>query len=204
VLLKDISSIKVNHSSKGDADSLNAGWQSTGQVETYCYGGECEYVVRYLNHLPAFFIGDPDGRSNNRIARFLDHFGLRKSMILASVRVRDGVVVGKGFREDVTLPVQVWFDRGGAYVPDLTVSSGEIGQSNDLEAILGGAHVQIRRYKGPWGLGVSFDSTLDSQEKTKLGDFHLQCITVLSPCLDERQILPEGARLLEESEKDSR
>jgi hypothetical protein len=196
-LLERIKTLEVNHSLETNVGPLVAQWRSAKDSNTYCRDGECRYVVRYRTLLHPVFFGDPNEISNNWPSRILDHLGLRESMVSASLSVRDGVVVGKSFEEDVALPVSVWFERQGAYVPDLTVSSGEIGTGDSYGVVLDGSHLQVRRIKGEWGLGITYDSTVDPQEKARLSDFGLQCITQLSPCLNEREISPEGERLLE-------
>jgi hypothetical protein len=203
-LLGKIKAIEVDRSSETSISSMIAEWRSARYSNTYCYDGECNYVVRYRTYVPSAFIGDPEELSNTWPARMMDHLGLRISVVFASVSVKSGVVVGKSFGEDVALPVRVWFERGGAYVPDLAVSSGEIGQSGNYRMMLGGSHLKARRSKGPYGLGVSYDSTVDVEEKAKLIDFRFQCITQIFPCLNEREILQEGERLLEADETHSR
>jgi len=47
-------------------------------------------------------------------------------------------------------------------------------------------------------LQVSFSPNEDPSEQSALMDFRFACLTQLRPCETEAEILPEGARMLQE------
>jgi hypothetical protein len=115
--------------------------------------------------------------------------------------VEHGIVTRKWFLEQVRLPVRVWYLRDGAYVPDLAVSSRE---STQLPNIKGyprpDPYRMARNMRGPYGVVVWFMPQEESDEKAALMNFRFSCITRFSPCLREDEILPEGWRILQETQ----
>jgi hypothetical protein len=200
-LLADIDSIQINHSTGTEADILVAKWRKKYEVSVYRTDEDCDYVARYLHILPPMLRGYPDEGVKNYLPRLIDHIGLRSEAVIGSVRVKNGVVIEKGFGEDVALPVRVWFYRGGAFVPELAVWSGESAQFNGYEGRLTApdAHRIARNQKGPYGVIVTFLPAEEAAERAALMDFRMSCLTRLSPCLNESEILPEGANVLEQT-----
>lgn len=200
-LLADIDSIQINRSTWADAETLIAKWRKNHDVSVLCGDEGCEYSLHYSHILLPALRGYPDEGVKNYLPRLIDHIGLRSEAVMGSLREKDGVLVEKGFAEEVALPVRVWFDRGGAYVPELAVWSGETTQFHRYEPGLGSpdARRTARNMKGPYGLGVRFLPTEDVAERAALMDFRMSCLTRLSPCLNEGEILPEGANVLEQT-----
>lgn len=102
----------------------------------------------------------------------------------------------------VGIPVRNWYLRGGAYVPELAVSSNEVSGFHDFEKE---AYSQpsypfriARRMKGPYGVIVKFTQDESTVEQAALMDFRFDCMTRLIPCKDESEILAEGSKLLHE------
>jgi hypothetical protein len=123
-------------------------------------------------------------------------------MVGAGVNTEHGVIVERWYAEEVQLPVREWYLRGGAYVPSLLVSAAEDDRFRSAHALgnINPSH-QFRkawRFKGPYGLLVSFTTQEAQSERDRLMDFRFSCITQFFPCSNEREILPEGALLLDE------
>jgi hypothetical protein len=197
-LFADVQRIQMGKSSTADAQSVVSRWYQWGTVETRCAADGCASVVYLRRRLPGVLTGYSNPVAGNLLARMTDHLGLRNSAAGAAVKYKDGVVTGKAFSLEVTLPFRDWYARG-AYVPDLTVSSNETASFTEAEL----AHVVptypyrvVRRMKGPWGLMISFMPQEPAAEKEKYMDFRFSCITQFSPCQSEREILPAASELV--------
>ena len=207
-LLTDLKSIEVGGNS-ADAQAILQKWHDRAEIETDCFGTErttCHFGVYLRHQLPQVLRGDPEGGIRNRFQQIVGTLGLRSSNVGARVRTENGIVTRKWFAEEVDLPIRDWYLRGGAYVPTLTVDSDEELPSQH-PAIRDQINIDAshpfryaRRYKGPWGLRVVFTTEESSSEKAALMDFHFSCITQFFPCRSERQVLEEGARLLDQGQ----
>jgi len=202
-LLAEVQSVRVGGSS-ANVEALVIDWRKRGSLQKGCYGEHqetCYYFVRIGHLLPSAFRGDPNQAHKNWMARLIDQTGLRSSMIGAGVQTENGLIIQKSFSEEVELPIRDWFLRGGAYVPSLAVSAAENAEfrTEFQRELVNPEHPfrYARRFKGPYGLGVSFTPNESAPEREKLMDFRFTCITKFLPCRNERQILEEGARLLE-------
>jgi hypothetical protein len=200
-LLGDLQSIRVEHSTAREA---NAALRKSGEIQSGCredQSATCYSQVLIRFRLPEPLCGSPDQHAKNWLPRAIDHFGLRCSGVGAMVITEHGVVTEKSFFEEVNLPVRDWYLRGGAYVPSLAVSSNEALRFRESELSSVAPSHPLRyahRYKGPYGLGVQFLSAEEPSEKASLMAFQFSCITRFLPCSDEREVLPSGAKLLEE------
>ena len=202
-LLAEVKSLQVGGSS-ANVETLVSSWSKRGTVESGCQGEHqqtCYYFVTIRHLLPSAFRGDPDRPHRYWIAGLIDHTGLRSSAIGAGIQTENGVISQKSFSEDVDLPVRDWYLRGGAYVPTLTVSSTE---KSDFRNFWWREQVNAQhpfryahRFKGPYGVNVSFTVNEAADKREKLLDFRFSCITTYLPCRNEREILEEGTRLLE-------
>jgi hypothetical protein len=132
-LLGEIRSLQVNRSTFAEVKPLIAKWSKTQEVSTNCTAEDCEYGVTFTHVLPAPLRGYPDDGVKNYLPRLLDHIGLRSASAAGGIRVRNGVVTERTFIENVSLPVSVWFERGGAFVPDLLVWSSESSRFSRYE-----------------------------------------------------------------------
>jgi hypothetical protein len=202
-LLADLKTINVGHSSV-EAESVLRKWANRGVLATECgdNGTRCYLNLSIRHTLPEFLRASPDDKAKDWLPKVLDCVGLRDSVVGAGVNVEHGVIVQRWYAEEVELPVRDWYLREGAYVPSLTVSAGEKDQfrvTYDLEHI-NSSHPfrNARRYKGPYGIMVSFTTQETESERDRLMDFRFSCITQFFPCNNEREILPEGALLLDE------
>lgn len=207
-LLTDLKSIEVGGNS-ADAQAILQKWHDLAEIETDCFGTErttCHFGVYLRHQLPKVLRGNPEGGIRNRFQHVVDILGLRNSNVGARMRVENGIVTRKWFAEEVDLPIGDWYRRGGAYVPALSVDSDEELPSQSPAAR---DNIQIdtshpfryaRRYKGPWGLRVVFTTEESSLEKAALMDFRFSCITQFFPCRSERQVLEEGAKLLDQGQ----
>lgn len=199
-LLGEVKSLQVGGKPPNLGASISV-WSKRGTLEKSCSGETCYYFIRSDHLLPSVLRGDSEQLHKNWIAGFIDHTGLRSSVIGAEVRTENGVIIQKSFMEDVALPVRDWYLREGAYVPDLAVYSGENTEFPDYWRI-NPEHPfwYARRQKGLYGLIVKFTSNESAPEKEKLMNFRFSCITSFLPCRNESEILAEGARLLERNE----
>jgi hypothetical protein len=196
-LLADVQRIQVGTTSSADAQALVARWYQLGAVETDCRPDGCTSLIRLQHALPRVLTGDSDTGSNNLLARMADHLGLRNAAAGAGVRYKNGVVTGKGFSVEVTLPRRDWFARG-AFVPDLLVLSDEqVGfTETELQHVVPTHPYRIvRRLKGPYGLRINFMPQEPADQKAQYMDFRFACITQLAPCHQESEILPAASEL---------
>ena len=201
-LLADIQALEVNRSSWSDAQRLMLKWGRWGNYWGTCTAESCEYWIDMTHVLPERLRGYPDEGVKNWLPRLMDHLGQRTAVVQAGFSVERGRVTEKSFREIVTLPVRVWYARGGAYVPELFVWSSEYERfSSDEDDAQLRSHIKVRNLKGPWGLRTQFASQVEPVERAALMSFQFSCITQFSPCLSERDILPEGWRMLEEKRR---
>jgi hypothetical protein len=77
--------------------------------------------------------GNPDKKVPRWLPTVIDIIGLRSAAVGAGFTEEHGVVTEKGFSVEVGLPVREWFNRGGAYVPELAVSADEVSKFRDIE-----------------------------------------------------------------------
>jgi hypothetical protein len=148
-LLAEVRSIEVGKTSEADVRRLIAEWNSARLREVhYCPDEGCDYGALYFTHLPEHPIGYPDKGIRNWLPRLASRMGLRRSGVMADLKVKDGVVVSKSFAEVVGLPPRVWFDRKGAWVPDLMVSSREVKQVGRYDGDRVYPHRAVRSFEG--------------------------------------------------------
>jgi hypothetical protein len=129
----------------------------------------------------------------------MEAIGLRSVWVQGGIRVRNGVVTDRTFLEDISLPVGAWFDRDGAFVPDLLVVSSERSSFSKNYLVSPYPHRVAGNLKGPYGVKITFSPDERAEMREALMDFRLNCITRFSPCLRESEILPESLKLLEET-----
>lgn len=209
-LRADLKSIYVGQQST-EAESVLKKWRTKGTINEGCYGEDnatCYFGISIRHTFPRILRGSPENSPENSTKNILptalDLAGLRNSAAVAGVLTEHGVVVQRSYAEEVELPVRDWFLRGGAYVPSLAVSASE---NDRFRSPYDRAHVfpshpfrRARRNKGPYGLEVEFTTEESAPERVKLMDFRFSCITQFMPCTNEREILPEGAQLLNGNE----
>jgi hypothetical protein len=203
-LLADVRSLDVNHSRSPDAQRLIAKWGRWGAPVGDCNAEACIYRIAIVQVLPHALNGYPDPGVKNWLPRIVNRLGLRSSAVRAGFSVQHGIVSSKWFAAQVALPVSAWnFPPGQPRViPNLAVSSGEF--SSFPEAATGPVlhpYRRVRDWHGRYGVTAQFLPQEDAAEKTALMDFSLSCITQLSPCLDEGQILPAVARDLQQQKQ---
>jgi hypothetical protein len=196
-LLKDIATVNVGVSKYNDAEAIIRKWGKVGSVEESCNGDICGAWVRITHRLPIGLSGDPEHDSRVYLLRIIDHLGLRSEAVGAGFRAQHGIVTARGFGEDTGLPVRNWYVRGGAYVPDLLVSSEETSRFTEFQTpyLKPNRPNRIAKYmKGPYGLTVTYTPQENAAEQAALMNFHFSCLTQFIPCEIEGQILPEGWR----------
>jgi hypothetical protein len=196
-LLGTIRTIAVGRTTEAEIKPLLDKWRASDGSEPYCDEQGCQYRLDHISHLPGFLIGNEDESARNWLPRLADHLGIRRSRVLVEVTVRNGVVTGKSFAMEVGLPVRVWFDREGACVPELTVSSEETVRLPDYDERFRAFHQVVRSLKGELGIVITFDNDVPAERD--LLNFHFQCMTQFSPCLSENELLPGSVQLLQKS-----
>jgi len=201
-LLADVQSLQVNHSTSAEVQALLNKWSRWGETQTSCREDTCEYFLTMRHFLPTVLRGNADEEANNWLPMLTDLIGLRSAIAGAGFSAEHGVVTAKGFSLMVHLPVRDWFLRGGAYVPDLAVSSSEVSKFRDYEDkyYVRQSHPSrmARSMKGPYGMLINFKPEESAAEKAALMNFQFSCLTQFFPCRSEREILPEGWQMLEE------
>ena len=201
-LLADVRSLDVNRSGWPDAQRLMTKWGAYAAADTGpCTLDACTYRIDLLQVLPQSLIGYPDPRVKNWLTRLVDCVGLRSVAARGGFTVEHGVVTSKWFAEQVAVPVRDWNSRGGAYVPDLAVSSGEfLGFAGPTEKSPPHPYRRVHNFHGAYGITAQFLPQEDGAEQAALMDFRFSCITQFTPCQDEGEILPEAWRNLQEQE----
>lgn len=196
-LLADIRSLEVNRSQWSDVQPVMHRWGQWSTLPGPCTAQACNYRINFEQTLPPMLVGTPGGDQKNWLAIAIDRIGLRSVAVHAGFTVQRGVLTAKWFGEQVTPPVQDWASSTG-YIPYLSVLSGE---SLSFHSNLGDPpKLHPNRMVQPINnyIVVSFTPDETPSEKAALMDFQLTCITQFSPCLSERDILPEGWRMLQE------
>jgi hypothetical protein len=211
-LLKDIRSLELGKTSSEQAQRVLFAHREYFR-QTTCEEGVCQYSVKVDHILPeshgvgAFEYGTAalgrngyfDEHVHNYLPKLIARFGLRTSGAIGGFTATNGVVTGRWFGEMTSVPVGHWFDRDGAFVPYLTVSSSEAINLQELPWTPEFPHRRARHYKGPYGLRVEFDINEAATERRDLMDFRFNCITQFVPCLHDGDILPEGEHLLDQN-----
>jgi hypothetical protein len=182
-----------------DVKPLIARWSKRQKAFTNCTAEDCQYGVTLTHVLPEPLRGYPDVGVKNYLPRVMKAIGLRSVWVQGEIRVRNGVVTDRSFLEDISLPVSAWFDRGGAFVPDLLVVSSERSSFSKSYLVSPYPHRAAWNLKGPYGLKITFAPNERADMREALMDFRLNCITRFSPCLQESEILPKSLKLLEET-----
>jgi hypothetical protein len=202
-LLADVHALEINRSTEADVQALMGRWRRWSFTQTGCGDDKCNSRILITHVMPSIFREDSYEGNRNFLARVLDNLGLRSEAVLASMTTIHGVVTTKGFAEDVGLPMRDWFLRGGAYVPDLDIWSGESSEFNSREQLysLPIHPFRVAHFsKGPYGLTITFTPQESAEEQSALMDFQLNCLTRFIPCRSEGEVLPEGWRLMREQE----
>jgi hypothetical protein len=199
-LLKEIVAIQPGVTRYEDAKAILRKWGKADSVEESCSGDACGMSLVTIHRLPINLSGDPEQDSKTYLLRLIDHLGLRNEGVGAVIRSEHGLVTAMDFDEDISLPVRDWYVRGGAYVPELLVGSGETSHFTEFQTpyLKPGRPNRIAKFmKGPFGLEIFYTPQETPAERAALMDFRFSCLTQFIPCESEGQILPEGWRTLQ-------
>jgi len=205
-LLADVRAIQIGRSSESDAKAALRKWGRWGRTSSGCDGYKCYSFVVIGNVYDLALRGDFEGDRRHLLAKALDGLGLRPESVGANITTVRGIVTSKAFADDVGLPMRDWFLRGSAYVPDLSIWSGESSELSSRDKRYAGTTHPFRAAhfaKGPYGLRVTFAPEEDGAEQAALMNFQFECMTRFTPCRSEGDILPEGWRLMQEEEGES-
>jgi hypothetical protein len=198
-LLTEVKSVELNRSTNVDIQALITRWSRYGTHWGRCTDKDGYCVIQLAHVYPDPLRGYLDEGVRNWLPRVMDHTGLRTSAVRAGFNFQNGVVTSKGFSEYTSLPLRNWFSLGGAYVPELAVSSSEVSKFRDSYVPAASHPYRRARYmKGPYGLEISFLPQENPSEKAALMEFRFSCITRFVPCESEGEILPEGWKMLQE------
>lgn len=198
-LLNDIRSLTVDRSQWADVQPMMGRWGKWSSPSGACTAEFCNYRINIVQTLPSFLAGTPDNSARNWLPRIAQDLGLRSTAAHAGFTVERGVVSTKWFGEQVTLPVQDW-SLSSNYIPYLSVLSGESykfrapGKDTPL------SHPNRTVLHTNSYMVVSFTPQEETSEQAALMDFQFSCITQLTPCSSERDILYEGWRMSQEQE----
>ena len=132
-LLADIQTLQVNHSTGADAQALSNRWAYLGEVATSCRDDGCDAWITLRKFLPRPFQENDDPEKRNWPLFVANCMGIRNEAFSANFHFKQNVLVSRGFSVAVAIPENHWLDRGGAYVPDLLVSSSEVSEFRDSE-----------------------------------------------------------------------
>jgi hypothetical protein len=199
-LLTEIRALQVNHSTWADAQALMSRWGASAAQSGNCTAEACDFRINLVQTLPPIFVGYPD--SPNRLARVVDHLGLRSAAVRGGFTMHSGFVDMKWFGEQVSLPVRDWYLRSGEYVPEIAVSTAESSTFVGYEGEASPEHPyrRVRNMKGRYGLLFHFKPQESAAEQASLMDFRFTCITRFRPCESEHDILPEDV-LISDAQK---
>jgi hypothetical protein len=200
-LLAEVRSIDVNHSQWADAQGLMQRWDRWGSAAGACTSDYCKFNINVEQTLPRMLIGNPSNTVGNWLPRLADRVGLRSSAVRAGIVVEHGVITTKWFGEQVTMPISEWEHTVG-YIPYVSVLSGESSEFHVSPTDRDHSQPRhLNRMVQPINnyLVVSYTPEEDPAEKQVLMDFQLACITQITPCRSEREILPEAWRMQQEN-----
>jgi hypothetical protein len=194
-LLADIRALQVNRGTWSDAQQLTQKWSQWATPKAGCTSDNCTVQISLIQALPPILVAEPGAR--NRLPRLADHIGLRSAAARAGFTVEHGVVTTKYFGEQTTLPAR---DVGSSegYTPYLSVSSAETVHFREIAGDSKLAHPNRMAQHLKSYLQVSFSPDEDPAEQSALMDFRFSCLTRLRPCETEGDILPEGARMIQQ------
>jgi hypothetical protein len=196
-LLPNISSLRAGRSTWSDTQSIMQKWDQWSVPKGACTPEACTYQIDLIQTLPPFMVGNPNAGAKNYIPRVIDHIGLRSSAIRAGFTVDHGIVTVRWFGEQVTPPVRDWGISDG-YIPYISASSEQTSQflerAGDQRLLHPNRMVQHKDSL----VAVTFSSDEDPAVQSALMDFQFSCITRLSPCESEADLLPEGMRMWQE------
>ena len=200
VLLSDIKSIELSHSSWSDAQKLMTRWGKWGSWSGNCNLEDCSYYI-LISHFPQVYPDFVFEEGPHIGARVLQFVGLRSAVVTARFHVSHGLVTSKGFGMSVALPVDMWITPGGdfwlrdkngsLYWPTLDVAFQENPKPESTPDQFA-EHPNRGFIQRRILLEASFSPEESPEEQAALTDFHFDCITRWRPCTNRREILPRA------------
>jgi hypothetical protein len=194
-LLAGIRALQVNHATWSDAQQLEQKWSQWTTAKAGCTSDNCTLQIGLVQTLPPILVAQPGAR--NWLPSLADHIGLRSTAARAGFTVEHGVVTTKYFGEQTTLPVR-GLGTPDVYTPYLSVSSAETTHFREIVGDSKIAHPNRMAQHLKGYLQVTFSPGEDPAEQSALMDFSFSCLTQLRPCETEAEILPEGARMIQQ------
>ncbi len=198
-LLQNVKAIRVGYSSPEEARRLLSSWGDKDHVFGGCFGNECRYFVNIDNGLTFLASMDAGPEHFQFFHHLLDSLALRPSSAGAGFMWNGDLITEKTFAASTSLPVQDWFVRDGAYVPDLVISSSEVTQFRISDiSTTNDKNVSARNVKGPYGITIKFLPQESSDQQAALMNFRFSCFTTLVPCSSESDLLPAASGLIKQ------
>ena len=201
-LLDDVRALTVDRSQWADVQPMMRRWAKWSTPSGACTPDSCNYRINIVQTLPPFLAGTPDSSARNWLPKIAQDLGLRSTAAHAGFTVEHGAVSTKWFGEQVTLPVQDW-SLASNYIPYLSVLSGESYKFRAPGKDTPESHPNRTVLHTNSYMVVSFTPQEDPAERAALMDFQFSCITQLTPCASERDILYEAWRMSQEQENAS-
>lgn len=198
-LLAEIRTLHAGRSTWADVQPIMREWDSWSAPKGACSEEACTYQIDVIQTLPPFLLGDPNGGAKNWIPRIVDHTGLRSAAVRAGFEIQRGVVATRWFGVQVTPPVRDWGVPDG-YVPYLSVSSAESSQFHEHNVGQKLLHPNRLAQNKAAYIAVTFAPEEEPAEQSALMNFSFSCITRLTPCESEGQILPEALVIWQEQQ----
>jgi hypothetical protein len=201
-LLDDVRALTVDRSQWADVQPMMRRWAKWGGPSGACTPDFCNYRINIVQTLPPFLAGTPDSSARSWLPKIAQDLGLRSTAAHAGFTFERGAVSTKWFGEQVTLPVQDW-SLASNYIPYLSVLSGESYKFRAPGKDTPESHPNRTVLHTNSYMVVSFTPQEDPVERAALMDFQFSCITQLTPCASERDILYEAWRISQEQENSS-
>jgi hypothetical protein len=193
---------------QAEAEAILAPWKARGNLELRCDVAPeaCDDTVTLPPPLPEWlWLKDESGAWNNRklwLAHSLVYLGIRQAHTRGGFSFQHGTVQEVHFLFGLLTALDQWLLRSEpAVLGAATERMEELSYSTlDPEGATSNPSVRVRSLRPrDLGLSVVFSLSVSPGQRVRLMDFQLDCLTRLLPCRDEREILPEAARLFDQA-----
>jgi hypothetical protein len=192
---------------QAEAEAILAPWKAGGDFQHSCdvASDSCDVTVTLPAPLPEWLWlkGEPGALDTAKLwlAHAVVYVGLRQAYTRGGFSFQYRTVHEVWFIFGVLTPLDQWLLKGEHAVLGAATERMELSDSTlDPEGVTSNPSVRVRSLSPrDLGLTVVFSPSVSPDERARLMDFQLDCLTRLIPCRDEREILPEAARLRDEA-----
>jgi len=191
-LLAEISNLELRRATFDDAQKLADEWTRYLTVSNGCNRQKCDYtfeIENFTKMYPRWWLWEPLLKAGLRI-------GIRPAIVVATLRVRDGLIWGKSF--DLVVGVSNLSDPDAwpymLMASTRTVSRFDSFYRADAQLELH-KNYQIGRPGGCEGClfgYVNFTPYANPADIRRLMQINLDCLTRWHPCQDQADILPNA------------